>query len=159
MLNLKAMDLKKEKIGTLIVAVGEDKKIHDDPTINAMIQQALKKLGCKTLLEPVIVNPAYSFAISKKHYKLLNRELSKILRCKSSLALVLIHVDTDENGANLPSMMGPIAQELEEHFRESDTLIGIDEARMALVGFSTDKEGLGRLENKIKRVFKTLLGE
>jgi leucyl aminopeptidase len=42
MLNLKAMDLKKEKIGTLIVAVGEDKKIHDDPTINAMIQQALK---------------------------------------------------------------------------------------------------------------------
>ena len=42
MLNLKAIDLKKEKIDTLIVAVGEDKKIHADPTINAMIDQALK---------------------------------------------------------------------------------------------------------------------
>ncbi len=41
MLNLKAMDLKKEKIGTLIVAVGEDKKIHDDRIINANIKKAL----------------------------------------------------------------------------------------------------------------------
>ncbi len=42
MLNLKAIDLKKEKIDTLIVAVCEDQKIHDDPTIDAMINQALK---------------------------------------------------------------------------------------------------------------------
>lgn len=42
MLNLKAIDLKKEKIDTLIVGVCEDKKIHDDPTVNAMIDQALK---------------------------------------------------------------------------------------------------------------------
>jgi leucyl aminopeptidase len=42
MLNLKAIDLKKEKIDTLIVAVCEDRKIHADPTINAAINQALK---------------------------------------------------------------------------------------------------------------------
>ena len=42
MLNLKAIDLKKEKIDTLVVAVCEDKNIHDDPMINAMINQALK---------------------------------------------------------------------------------------------------------------------
>jgi leucyl aminopeptidase len=42
MLNLKAIDLKKEKIDTLVVAVCEDKKIHDHPVINAMINQALK---------------------------------------------------------------------------------------------------------------------
>ena len=42
MLNLKTIDLKKEKIDTLIVAVCEDQKIHDDPSINAMIDQALK---------------------------------------------------------------------------------------------------------------------
>jgi leucyl aminopeptidase len=42
MLHLKATDLKKEKIDTLIVAVCEDKKIHADLIIDAMIKQALK---------------------------------------------------------------------------------------------------------------------
>ena len=42
MLKLKAVNLKKEKIDTLIVAVCEDKKIHADPMINAIIKQAFK---------------------------------------------------------------------------------------------------------------------
>ena len=41
MLRLKAIDLKKQKLDTLIVPVCEDKKIHDDRIINAVIQKAL----------------------------------------------------------------------------------------------------------------------
>ena len=41
MLRLRAIDLKKQKIDSLIVPVCEDKKIHADRTINAMIKKAL----------------------------------------------------------------------------------------------------------------------
>ena len=40
MLRLKAIDLKKQKFDTLIVPVCEDKKIHDDGVINAIIKKA-----------------------------------------------------------------------------------------------------------------------
>ncbi len=42
MIGLKAVDLKTQKIDTLIVPVCADKKIHDDRSINAAIQKALK---------------------------------------------------------------------------------------------------------------------
>ena len=42
MLYLKAVDLKTQKIGTLVVPVCADQKIHDDRAINAIIQKALK---------------------------------------------------------------------------------------------------------------------
>ena len=41
MLRLKAIDLKKQKFDTIIVPVCEDKKIHDDRTLNAIIKKAL----------------------------------------------------------------------------------------------------------------------
>ena len=42
MLSLKAVDLKAQKIDTLVVPVCEDKNIHDDRIINAVAQKALK---------------------------------------------------------------------------------------------------------------------
>ena len=42
MIGLKAVDLKTQKIDTLIVPVCEDKNIHDDRIINAIIKMALK---------------------------------------------------------------------------------------------------------------------
>lgn len=41
MISLKAVDLKQQKFDTLIVPVCEDKKIHDDRIINAIIKKAL----------------------------------------------------------------------------------------------------------------------
>ena len=41
MIALKAADLQKQKMDTIIVPVCEDKKIHDDSIINAIIQKAL----------------------------------------------------------------------------------------------------------------------
>ena len=42
MVRLKTVDLKAQKIDTLIVPVCEDKKIHEDRIINAIIKKALK---------------------------------------------------------------------------------------------------------------------
>ena len=42
MVYLKAVDLKAQKINTLIVPVCENKKIHDDRVVNAIAQKALK---------------------------------------------------------------------------------------------------------------------
>ena len=124
-----------------------------------LIQTVLEKMGCQTCLEPVMGDSAYPFAISTKHHKLINRELSKILRCSANLALFLVHVEGAKPGSVLPSMMGPFEKKLAEHFRESDTVIGIDDARIIILGFSTDRQGVVHLESKAERVLKKLLGK
>ncbi len=124
-----------------------------------MIQKALKNMGCRTYLEPVIVDPSYPFPISKKHHKAINKELSKILRCKSNLILYLVKVVSNRPPSVPPSMMGPFEDQLAEHFRQSDTVIGIDDSRIILLGFSTGKEGVGYIQKKMDRVLKELLGK
>ncbi|MCP4352187.1 MAG: leucyl aminopeptidase [Desulfobacterales bacterium] len=47
MLDLKSVDLKKEKIETLVIPVCEDKEIHDNRTIASIIKQAKKIKGFK----------------------------------------------------------------------------------------------------------------
>ena len=42
MLHLTSLDLKKTKIETLAIPVCEDKNVHDDPLIEAVIKNALK---------------------------------------------------------------------------------------------------------------------
>ncbi len=124
-----------------------------------LIQTVLEKMGCQTYLEPVTGNSMYPFAISTRHHKLINRELSKILRCNANLALFLVHVEGARPGSILPSMMGPFEKKLAEHFRESDTVVGIDDSRIIILGFSTDSQGAVHLKNKTDRVLKELLGE
>lgn len=124
-----------------------------------LIQTVLEKMGCQTYLEAVTGDSTYPFAISTKHHKLINQELSKILRCSANLALFLVHLQGAKHGSILPSMMGPFEKKLAEHFRESDTVVGIDDARIIILGFSTDRQGVVHLKNKTDRVLKELLGE
>ena len=42
MLYLKSVDLKKEKIESLVIPVCEDKNIHEDKTIHSLIRKAKK---------------------------------------------------------------------------------------------------------------------
>lgn len=124
-----------------------------------LIQNALENLGCHTYLEPVIANLSYPFVISEKHQNVMDRELSKILRCRCNLALFLVQVATNEPQSIIPSMIGPFEKELAEHFRLSDTVLGIDDSRIIILGFSTGKEGSGTLQNKINCVLRELLGQ
>ncbi len=124
-----------------------------------LIEGTLEKMGCRAYSEPVTWNASYPFPIALKHHKIMKQELSKILRVKANLALFLVQVAARNSGAILPSMMGPFRDKLEEHFRESDTVIGIDDSRIIILGFSTDREGVQHLENKTNRVLEELLGD
>ena len=117
----------------------------------ALIQGTLEKMGCRAHAEPVMANGTYPFPVSREHHKVMNQELSKILRVRANLALFLVQVSGREPGSVLPSMMGPFRDALEGHFRESDTVIGIDDSRLIILGFSTDKEGVKHLESKTNR--------
>jgi HD-like signal output (HDOD) protein len=123
------------------------------------IRGTLEKMGCRSYSEPIMGKSAYPFAISKTHHKTMNQELSKILRVRANLALFLVQVSASRPGAILPSMMGPFREKIETHFRESDTVIGVDDSRIIVLGFSTDKQGVQHLAKKARRVFGELLGD
>lgn len=122
------------------------------------IGRTLQKMGCRTYSEPIMGNGSYPFAISQKHHKIMNQELSKILRVRANLALFLVHIAAKKPGTMLPSMMGPFREKIEAQFRESDTVLGVDDSRLIVMGFSTDKEGVHHLDNKTHRVVEELLG-
>lgn len=122
------------------------------------VSATLHKMGCLAFKEPVIINGSYPFAISQKDHKIMNQELSKILRVRANLALFLVHVAAKTPGTMLPSMMGPFREKIASQFRESDTVIAVDDSRLIILGFSTDKEGVHHLDNKTHRIVEELLG-
>jgi len=121
------------------------------------IQMTLKKMGCYTYLEQVIVDPAYPFPIPLKQQKVMKQELSKALRSGSILALFLVQLEEKQTRPVLPSMLGSFRKRLSEHLRESDTVIGIDDNRIIILGFSTGTENVSHLRDKINRIFVELL--
>ena len=124
-----------------------------------LIHAALKNMGCRTSLEPVTADPSYPFVISKKHQNIITAELSKILRCSSTLALLVVQVAADRTESLLPSMMGPFQESVAEHLRISDTIIGVDDRRLIVLGFSTGRDGIEVLHSKTSRTVMELLGE
>ncbi len=154
----KELGLSEEKIRSLLTT--PPRVLWEVSTTNdgELIQTALEQIGCRTSLEPVKADPSYPFVISKKHHDLMNQELSKILRTRANLVLFLAQVAPQQPESVLPSMMGPLENQVGGHFRESDTVIGIDDSRLIILGFSTDSKGVGHLRNKAIRVFKELLG-
>jgi putative nucleotidyltransferase with HDIG domain len=124
-----------------------------------LIHASLSKLGGIALIEPVNVYPFVPFSLSQKHEKIIKKELSKILRCRSSLLMLHLQIGTENPKFKMPSMMGDFGEELSNYFRESDTVIPIDDARILILGFATDKIGITPLHNKVQWVFKKLLGK
>ena len=122
-----------------------------------LIQETLNKMGCQTYLEPLIEN-AYPFAISQSHHKLIKQELSKVLRVKANLALFLAQVEPFTSEVDIPSIMGDCEKRFEEYFRESDTVIGLDDSRILILGFSTDSQGVRHVKNKINHALENILG-
>lgn len=118
---------------------------------------ALKKLGCRTSLEPVLSNGAYPFVMPERHHKLIKRELSKIIRCRSSMLVFIVHVEPGAERKPIPSLLGPAETEFAEHFRESDTVVGVDDHRALVLGFATGKEGVEPLERKIRQSLRNVL--
>jgi hypothetical protein len=54
--------------------------------------------------------------------------------------------------------MGLVEDQLIEAFRDSDTVMAIDDTRLLVLGFATDKHGIHSFLGKVKRIIKNLLG-
>ena len=109
-------------------------------------------------LEPIVTYPSFPFYISQKHENLIKKELSKVLRCRTSLAILLVQINSINPQNHFPSLLGPFEDQIITFFRESDTVIGIDDRRMIILGFATDRQGVIPLQSKTRRVMKQLLG-
>jgi putative nucleotidyltransferase with HDIG domain len=112
------------------------------------IQASLKKMGCLTIHEQIKTDVPFPFPVTLKNYKIIKQELSKTQRSKGSLALFLLQLEAVKSQAMLPSMMGSFGERLLEHFRESDTVIGIDDSRLILIGFATSRENIEIIKEK-----------
>ena len=112
-------------------------------------QAFLRKMGCLTYLEPIMANLPCPFLVPQKKYKIIKQELSKTLRSAGNLALFLVQVESIESQTLLPSMLGSFEERFSEHFRESDTVVGIDENRLIIIGFATGRENIELIKKKI----------
>jgi putative nucleotidyltransferase with HDIG domain len=122
-----------------------------------LAKATLAKLGFLTKTEPFVRYPSFPVAVSSNNESLIRKELSKILRCRMSLLLLFIQVGMAGNEARLPSMMGTFQDKVAQAFRESDTVIGLDEFHLILLGFTTDAAGIKPFQSKAHRVLKRLL--
>ena len=122
------------------------------------IQEVLQKMGCTTYVEPLVTHPACPFAISQVHYQIVKRELSKVRRVQTNLVLLLVQVDSYDSEGIIPSFMGDVQKQLTDAFRESDTVIGIDDSRSIVLGFSTDTKGVTHVQDKVRKALTKIVG-
>jgi putative nucleotidyltransferase with HDIG domain len=105
-------------------------------------------MGCLTIHEQIKTDVPFPFPVTLKNYKIIKQELSKTQRSKGSLALFLLQLEAVKSQAMLPSMMGSFGERLLGQFRESDTVIGIDDSRLILIGFATSRENIEIIKEK-----------
>jgi putative nucleotidyltransferase with HDIG domain len=153
----KDLGLTHEKIQKLMISAPRIIQDFSNRHGAELIQAALAKIGGMTAVEPVITYPSVPFSLSQRHEKLIKKELSKILRCRSSLLLLYLQVGSDNPQLKIPSMMSAFGEEVADYFRESDTVIPVDDTRLLILAFATDKLGIVPLQNKIQRLMKKLL--
>lgn len=123
-----------------------------------VIHDSLKKMGCESYLEPVVSYPSIPFTVSKTDDRSVKKEMSKILRTRTNLVILLYHVECENCGEMPPSMMGPVQDKLAANFRDSDTVLGIDDNRLLFLAFSTDSKGVEYVRKKIDRSLVNILG-
>jgi HD-like signal output (HDOD) protein len=122
-----------------------------------ILQASLDDLGCITDIEPKVMDEESRISMRKRSYAALRKEMSKALRSRISLGFFWIHVTGDDPEHPLPSMMGGFLSAFGAYFRESDTIISIDENHFFLLGFATDRKGTVFVQNKINQAFRELL--
>jgi len=155
----KKCGLPKRRIRTLLASpprtVIETTSSHAAETL----QQELEKLRCLTTVHELIASPGGLFFYPKSAAQIISRELSKTLRSKSFLTMVLVSASSDNPKIILPSMAGPFQDRILNFFRISDTAVCLDDNHMVLLCFTTGRDGIPTVRNKLKRAFLELLGE
>ena len=123
-----------------------------------LIQDSLHDLGCITEIEPlIVVDDNSNLILMKKHHSVLKKEMSKALRSRTCLGLFWLHLKGEDSSQVLPSMMGDFLSPFSTYFRESDTIMALDESQILVLGFATDRKGAPFVQNKVKRALSELL--
>jgi HD-like signal output (HDOD) protein len=131
---------------------------HDSQDEAEIIQDSLLELGCITEIEPLIADESDSrLALMEKHHVLLKKEMSKALRSRTSIGLFWMLLNPVISNEIIPSMMGAFSSRFSTYFRESDTIIGLDENHILLLSFATDRKGAAVVKRKIQQALNELL--
>lgn len=123
-----------------------------------LAQASLTRIGCLTQLDTAIYYSYLPFSMPQKQEMQIKRELSKVLRCRTSMVILCAQISIDNRPAMQHTMLGSFEEKLTGYFRESDTVIAVDEDNIIVLGFATDKVGVPAIQGKTLRVMKKILG-
>ncbi|MCK5193694.1 MAG: HDOD domain-containing protein, partial [Desulfobulbaceae bacterium] len=123
------------------------------------VQQELEMLGCLTEIDSLHSYPGLPYSIPEKAVKAINKELSKTLRYTGSLGLFIVGLESDNNSSPLPSLQSKsFLEAVEDVFRESDCIIGINDNCFVLLGFHVDRKGTEAIHTKLAKLLRITLG-
>ncbi len=120
-------------------------------------RRVLAENGCLCDLEAVIRYPALSFTLPRDKDLLIRKELSKVLRSRSSMVILLVRIPAALSGVPYPSIRYLAEECFQETFRTSDTVVGTDDHRFIVLAFASDAQGLIHLKNKTMRQLSAIL--
>ncbi len=123
-----------------------------------LAQAALTRIGCLTQLDTAVYYSYLPFSMPQKQEMQIKRELSKVLRCRTSMVILCAQISIGNRPAMQHTMLGSFEEKLTGYFRESDTVIAVDEDNIIVLGFATDKVGVPAIQGKTLRVMKKILG-
>ncbi|MBC8317251.1 MAG: HDOD domain-containing protein [Desulfobulbaceae bacterium] len=124
------------------------------------VQQELEMLGCLSEIDSLYSYPGLPYPITQKAVKLINKELSKTLRYTGSLGLFIIGLESADTSSNLPSLQSSaFLESIENLFRESDCIIGINDTCFILLGFHVDRKGAEAIDTKLSKFFRHSFGD
>jgi len=156
---LKKLGVDSEKIQPLIVSPPRIIKEYDLLSDAEQVQNLLTRLGFLIFLDTVISYPFFPYFLSEGNDQIIKKELSKILRTRSSMTLLLVEIQPPDSHTLYPSVFSLIEKDLNSLYRETDTVIAVDDNHFLVLGFASDKLGLIALQNKTLRGLKQQLGE
>jgi putative nucleotidyltransferase with HDIG domain len=123
------------------------------------VQQELEMLGCLTEIDSLHSYPGLPYHIPEKSVKTINKELSKTLRYTGSLGLFIAGFESDYKSSGLPSLQSKsFLETVEDIFRESDCIIGVDDSCFIFLGFHVDRKGAEAIQTKLAKLLRITLG-
>ncbi len=115
------------------------------------LRQRLLSHGCHAEILDLEEQNGCPFPITRQQCYQINRELSKADRGKTPLLMVLAQIHPLNERQSLPPVLGRVHKALEAGLRLSDTVIGIDDSRLLILGFATRADLANVLYTKIEQ--------
>jgi HD-like signal output (HDOD) protein len=153
------LDLREETIRAILSKPPRVVLDHISQNEAEQIQQELEKLGCLSEVEGLHSLPKLPYLVPHRTKKTISKELSKTLRYTGSLALYVVEVYPKKNAENVPSLQSAsFLRSVENSFRESDTIVSINDTSFVLLGFHVDRKGTLAIRSKLAKLLPTLIG-